>query len=149
MPRFHHRGPDFGRRGGPFKGMFWLIALGVFFFSGMFRSRGEGISLFPGILILIGVIMVISTVIKNSRPPEAPPRPDFDWERPEERPVRPAPVRFDPPVRPAPASNSPRVDLLPATCPRCGAPVRSNEIKWTNSHSATCAYCGSTINAKS
>lgn len=34
---------------------------------------------------------------------------------------------------------------LPATCPQCGAPVKSNEVQWIDATSAECAYCGGVI----
>jgi len=34
---------------------------------------------------------------------------------------------------------------LPATCPQCGGPVRSDEVEWIDEASAECAYCGSTL----
>lgn len=34
---------------------------------------------------------------------------------------------------------------LPADCPRCGAPVRSDEVEWIDDTSVECAYCGGVI----
>ncbi len=34
---------------------------------------------------------------------------------------------------------------LPAKCPRCGGPVRSDEVEWIDEHSAACDYCGSVL----
>ncbi|TEU17492.1 MAG: hypothetical protein E3J21_08330 [Anaerolineales bacterium] len=36
---------------------------------------------------------------------------------------------------------------LPAKCPSCGGPLRSNEVNWVDSHSAECAYCGDIVKA--
>ena len=36
---------------------------------------------------------------------------------------------------------------LPTICPQCGAPVRSDEVEWIDSHSAECAFCGGVIAA--
>jgi hypothetical protein len=36
---------------------------------------------------------------------------------------------------------------LPAKCPSCGGPVRSDEVNWLDSHSAECAYCGGIVKA--
>ncbi len=34
---------------------------------------------------------------------------------------------------------------LPADCPKCGAPVRSDEVEWIDATSAECGYCGVTL----
>ena len=34
---------------------------------------------------------------------------------------------------------------LPAQCPGCGAPVRTDEVDWVNENSAACPYCGSVL----
>ncbi len=41
----------------------------------------------------------------------------------------------------APASHG----RLPAKCPECAAPVRSDEVEWIDNGTAECAYCGSVI----
>jgi DNA-directed RNA polymerase subunit RPC12/RpoP len=112
-----------------------MIGLGILFFTGHW---------WPGILILIGISAVLGAVWRESN---APTLPQNEWERPETPPAAPAPqpVVTPPPAPAAPVNSAPRVDLLPSTCPRCGAPVRSNEIKWTSTHSATCTYCGSNL----
>jgi tetratricopeptide (TPR) repeat protein len=42
---------------------------------------------------------------------------------------------------PAPAPRG----RLPAKCPQCGGPVRSDEVDWIDEHSAECLYCGSVV----
>ncbi len=37
--------------------------------------------------------------------------------------------------------------MLPATCPQCGAPLRSDEVDWVDSNSAECGFCGAVIHA--
>ena len=34
---------------------------------------------------------------------------------------------------------------LPAACPGCNAPMRSDEVDWINPHSAECDYCGTVM----
>ncbi len=34
---------------------------------------------------------------------------------------------------------------LPAKCPQCGAPAKSDEVDWIDRNSAECNYCGSVI----
>jgi hypothetical protein len=70
-------------------------------------------------------------------------------------PSQPEPVAFNPAENLGPASNAlppqslkpaPVVDAkpaftgeLPANCPRCGAPLKSDDIKW-NGKQAACSY---------
>lgn len=37
---------------------------------------------------------------------------------------------------------------LPAKCPACNGPVRSDEVDWIDEQSAECPYCGSTLQAQ-
>jgi hypothetical protein len=37
---------------------------------------------------------------------------------------------------------------LPARCPQCGGPLRSDEVDWIDAHSAECVYCGSVVRAE-
>jgi hypothetical protein len=37
---------------------------------------------------------------------------------------------------------------LPAQCPACLGPVRSDEVEWIDEISAQCAFCGSTLKAE-
>lgn len=134
--RFRHGPPLFRpQRGMRFGGMFWLILLAFMFFSG----KGNW---WPGILIVIGIFVLFGSLFRDRRPPEPPPfppdPPPFDMASP---PPTPKPT-------PPPAEPVHRLDLLPATCPNCGGPVRPNEVKWTGSHSAACSYCGSNLQTR-
>jgi hypothetical protein len=44
-------------------------------------------------------------------------------------------------LMPAPTQKA----RLPAACPQCGGPVRSDEVEWIDDGSAECPYCGSTL----
>jgi DNA-directed RNA polymerase subunit RPC12/RpoP len=137
MPRFHRNRPGFGYRGGnTLQGAIWLIGIGVLMLWGHW---------WPGILVLIGLSIIMKAAFSGSAPQT------FDMP---ERPVPPAPTPPPAPVQrpmtmPTPqvtvTNTMPKTELLPATCPRCGAPVRSFEVKWTGSQSAVCAYCGSNL----
>ena len=106
-----------------------MIGLAVLFFSGHW---------WPGILVLIGISMVVSAVWRGSQPE------DYSAPQPQPQPMAPAAPFVIPNPSPAPVSYAPRADLLPGNCPRCGAPVRPNELKWNGSHAA-CSYCGSAL----
>ena len=45
------------------------------------------------------------------------------------------------PVAPSPAKQG----HLPAQCPGCGAPVRTDEVEWVDEQSAECPFCGSIL----
>jgi hypothetical protein len=38
--------------------------------------------------------------------------------------------------------------VLPTTCPRCGGPIRSDEVEWPDEVTAECPYCGSAVRAQ-
>jgi hypothetical protein len=38
--------------------------------------------------------------------------------------------------------------VLPASCPKCGATVRPDEIEWIDERTAECAYCGTPLRAE-
>ncbi|HNN13412.1 MAG TPA: hypothetical protein PKL78_07635 [Anaerolineales bacterium] len=133
--RFRY-GPPLFRRRHRFGGWIWWALLGFLFFGG----NGHW---WPGILVLIGLFVLFGSLFREERPSEPPPAPIDPFD----------PKPFAPPPAPKPAPPPPaepyhRADLLPATCPNCGGPVRSGEVKWTSSHSAACSYCGSNIEAK-
>lgn len=142
MRGFHRQSGKFGRhRGGPFGGAIWMIGIGVMMLWGHW---------WPGILVLIGISMVLGAFWSQESPrqmddvgrPPMPPMPPA----PPRQPVQPVEFNRVPPASvPAPASTGPRIELLPATCPRCGAPVRSPDVKWRGDQFAACAYCGSNV----
>jgi len=34
---------------------------------------------------------------------------------------------------------------LPTSCPKCGAPLRSDEVEWVDATTASCSFCGSIV----
>ncbi|MDR3574131.1 MAG: hypothetical protein P4L50_09725 [Anaerolineaceae bacterium] len=56
---------------------------------------------------------------------------------------------FPMPVQPPQTAQSGPRPVLPPSCPKCGAPVRSDEIEWIDNRSAECIYCGTTLQAVS
>jgi DNA-directed RNA polymerase subunit RPC12/RpoP len=123
--RFKH-GPRFFR---PWGG-FWLIILAIIVFKGHW---------WPGILVLVGLGIVFSSLFRGPAPRETQNPPP---------PVTPVAPRAAPIMAAAPVEQTHRSDLLPATCPRCGGPIRSHEVQWTGKQSAACPYCGSNLPMK-
>ena len=143
MHRNHRFGHRFAQRKSPILKSIWLIGMGILLLTQ---------HVWPGILILIGISIVFS-VLRTPRNNEFPEEPSF-------YPSQPEPVAFNPeenleaarsalppqPVKPTPVVDSKPAPAgeLPANCPRCGAPVKSNDIKW-NGKQAACSYCGSNL----
>jgi hypothetical protein len=129
--RFRH-GPRMHRPWHSFGGLFWLLMFAFFFL-------GDG-RWWPGILVLIGLSMVFGSLFRDEA----------------SRPLQDLPSVQTPPAPAAPtatvtvAAVEPihRADLLPATCPQCGGPVRAQDVRWTGKQSAACAYCGSALTMK-
>jgi len=126
--RFRY-GPRLFRPWG-FRGGIWLILLAMLFFRGHW---------WPGILVLIGLGIVFGSLFRDSTPQQT--------QNP------PAPAAQIPPPAPstmaaAPVEQTHRSDLLPATCPHCGGPIRSYEVNWTGKQSAVCPYCCSNLPLK-
>lgn len=129
--RFRH-GPRIHHPWKPFGGFFWVFLIAFFFMGG-----GRW---WPGILILVGLSMLLGALFEDRSP--QPPQ-DLPPVKAPMTPPNPAPIVTNMiSVTPEPTH---RADLLPATCPHCGGPVRSHEVKWTGKQSAACAYCGSDL----
>ena len=132
MRGYYRRRARYAHRSHSFNGLIWLVGLAILFYTGHW---------WPGILILIGISTLLSAAWQSDDPQ---PEPEVD----QQAPATSRPVIIDlPPASPAPTPpvNAAHTDLLPAASPRCGAPVRSAEVKWTGLHSAACAYCGSNL----
>jgi hypothetical protein len=114
----------------------WLIGLGVLFLTGWW---------WPGILILVGLSMVVSALVRESAPAET--------ERLPEAPAAPPPPATPPTpfVSPAPdpvvLRAEPPADKplrLPDICPYCGAPPRTLPAR-DPANPYACPYCGANL----
>lgn len=115
-------------------GAIWLIGLAYLFLTGNF---------WPGILFLVaastlleGILMLI---VPSAFEAELPaPTADADS----------VAVPTDLPRQQLPPIPTYRTDLLPSNCPRCGAPTRGHEVRWSNPTSADCSFCGANLPMK-
>ena len=113
----------------------WLIGLAILAWRGWW---------WPGILVLVGVSAIVEAVIQIAMPSAVAPETQAE-------PLQHPAAAVGPEAPPsseqtgAPSAESHRADLLPAECPKCGAPVRGNEVHWTGSRSADCPYCGANL----
>ncbi len=105
-------------------GAVWMIGLAILFWQGWF---------WPGILVLVGVSALLEAVMQVAIPGAAATGAPSLGRAPTSEPAVVAPPEAD---------LHQRMDLLPATCPGCGAPVRAQNVHWTGPRSAECVYCG-------
>jgi hypothetical protein len=118
----------------PFGGMIWLVLLAFLFMGGRW---------WPGILVLILLAGLFGSLFRDAtrHGPQNPPPVDI----PMQPPAHAAAPALTGTPEPEPIH---RAELLPATCPQCGGPIRSHEVKWTGKQSAVCPYCGSNLPMK-
>lgn len=114
----------------------WLLGLAVLAWQGWW---------WPGILVLVAISVLLEAFIAQVAPGALDE--DEDEEVDEERESRPAPAQAVPaPAAAAPAAEPEhRLELLPSECPKCGAPVHGNDVRWTGTQSADCPYCGANL----
>ncbi len=118
-------------------GAVWLIGLAILAWKGWW---------FPGILVLVAISMVLEAVLMAVVPgayQNEESEADEDEDR-EKVVSRSAPAPAAAPAA-APAVDGHPYDRLPITCPKCGGPVRGNEVKWTGPNSADCPFCGANL----
>lgn len=101
-------------------GAIWMIGLAILFWKGWW---------WPGILVLVAVSGIAEALIRQYAPGAV---------------ATPAPLL----PSATPAQRERRPELLPATCPNCGGPIRGGEVKWTGVQSADCPYCGANLPMK-
>lgn len=46
-----------------------------------------------------------------------------------------------------PGGPTPVQRHLPTSCPKCGAPLRSDEVEWVDQATVACSYCGTLISS--
>jgi len=141
-----YRNQRYRRFGGPrrrafapwrrLQGLLWLVGIIYFLYTGKF---------WPGILILILLSLLLQGIFLLFIPRQQPDQIEgFPQEA--QMPAQPAQT-IQPQAQPAPAPQPAqhRVELLPDVCPKCGAPIRGHEVKWTGDQSADCPYCGANL----
>jgi hypothetical protein len=106
------------------QGAIWMIGLAILFWKGWW---------WPGILILVAISSIAEALIRQYAPDAV------------EKAEQPATA---PMMTPASSISEHRLELLPATCPNCGGPLRGHEVKWTGSQSADCPYCSANLPMK-
>lgn len=116
----------------------WLIGLGILFLFG---------EIWPGILILIGLSMLVSALMKDEmQEPQvpsaaAPPEP---VEKKAEEPVEPVVEESLPAVLAPEGERLFLASRLPEQCPACDAPLKANaeKLDWHEDKSFACMFCG-------
>jgi hypothetical protein len=115
-------------------GAIWLIGLAILFWKGWW---------WPGILVLVAISAITEAVIQIAVPQAAVEEVPAAAEN--LAPETPIPATPPPVVVAGVPQREHRADLLPSECPKCGAPVRGNEVRWTGVQSADCPYCGANL----
>lgn len=119
----------------------WLVGLGFLFLTDTF---------WPGILILVGLSILIDSLYKpqlqeKKDPDEFVYRPRSN-EQEEVSQVNAAQNGSQSPDQPAAPSPTWRDNtVLPPRCPRCGAPVEAELVRWTGANSADCPFCSGSL----
>lgn len=109
----------------------WLIGLAIIALNDWW---------WPGILFLVGISLISQAMMQMLSPKEI--------ERIEENEDDEQKILseenseiFNSPSQQAAYSTH----RLPSECPKCGAPIRGIEIRWTGPQSANCPYCGANL----
>jgi len=109
-------------------GAVWLIGLAILAWKDWW---------WPGILVLIAASGIVEALIMQFAP--------NSFEEEDESPsssLSPSSPSLAPEMKTTAPVVEHRPELLPSNCPKCGAPIRGHEVKWTGTQSADCPYCG-------
>jgi hypothetical protein len=113
----------------------WLIGLAILAITGYW---------WPGILLVVAASVVYEALIRWLAPaafvPEEPETPEV--QRGSETPPAAAPATVPAVSASPPPIQEHRAELLPSECPKCGGPIRGQEVVWTGVQSADCPFCG-------
>ena len=124
------------RRRGQVHAAVWLIGLAVLAITGRW---------WPGILILVVISVLLETAVK--RKDQSDGNEEVSETVKEEKPeVSPSPLPRMESDTPQPEVH--KAEWLPLNCPKCGAPTRAADVRWTGDSSAACPYCGSNLPIK-
>jgi len=114
------------RRRGQIHAVLWLVGLAVLAITDNW---------WPGILILVAISILLESAVKRGD------QNDGDVEEPKT--VIDESLRLTPASPPrvetvAPPVGTHRAEWLPLNCPKCGAPTRAADVRWTGDFSVAC-----------
>lgn len=108
----------------------WLIGLGIIALNNWW---------WPGILFLVAISMISQALIQMLVPDAI--------EQPEQ--IKEEIIineKAQPPAASLEASQPAySIHRLPSECPKCSAPIRGADVRWTGPESADCPYCGANL----
>jgi hypothetical protein len=107
--------------------LIWLLGLAILAWWNLW---------WPGILFLVAISILYEAILSQLAPQA------FEELEPQ---TSQAPTAPTPSTTAAPETREHRFELLPSVCPKCSAPIRGSEVKWTGPQSADCPYCGANL----
>ena len=107
----------------------------------------------PGILVLLAISMLTQAMIQRLAP-DAIEEVGEGEKLVSEAPAATTAVTTAGTAGAAAAAISPTeprhpIHRLPSECPKCSAPIRGSEARWTGPESADCPYCGANLPLRS
>jgi hypothetical protein len=121
---------------GPWKSVqtaIWLIGLAILAINDWW---------WPGILVLLAVSTLSQAAIQAFVP-------GVVEEVENEKPTTLTPGMSKPAIaEPVFTRTDHPTERLPSECPKCSAPIRGIEVRWTGAQSADCPYCGANLPLK-